>query len=140
MRALAGFLAYIVGVTAVIGLGIVALMALGSPIQQTPSAPIVAVASPKKPLSPSVKQTNVHHKTARTNQTHKMAKVIHKRTREVLTVVGQEFIWIRSRTAPYRSEPIFFRPLGQTRNAGGYHVGANGSKNTEVASLGCARQ
>ena len=98
MRALAGFLAYIVGVTAVIGLGIVGLMALGSPIQQTPSAPIVAVASPKKPLAPSVKQTNVHHKTARTNQTHKMAEVIHKRTREVLTVAGQE-------TYGYAAEP-----------------------------------
>jgi len=104
--AFAGFLAYIVGVSAVIGLGIVGLMALESSIQQTRSAPIVAATSAEKPLVPSVKQTNVHHKTARTDQTHKMAEVIHKQTREAPTIAGQETYGYAAEPRPYPN--LFF--------------------------------
>jgi hypothetical protein len=43
MRFFAGLLAYLVGVSAVISIGIVGLMALQPPIERTSSAPSVAV-------------------------------------------------------------------------------------------------
>jgi hypothetical protein len=87
VRGFASFLAYIFGVSAVIGLGIAGLMALRSPTQQMPPTPLVAVTSNKKPLAPSVKQTNVNHKKAHTNQTH-----THKRTaRHAASVAGQAY-------------------------------------------------
>ena len=87
MRGFAYFLAYIIGVWAVISLFIISLMALESSIQQTPSAPVIAVTSNKQPLDTAVKQTDVSHKQKRTNQNHKTARVSHKRTRDVPTAV-----------------------------------------------------
>ena len=87
MRWFAYFLAYVIGVSAVISLFIISLMALGSSIQQTPSAPIIAVTSKKQPLDTLAKQTNVSHNQERTNQKHKTARVIRKRTRDVPTAV-----------------------------------------------------
>lgn len=85
MRGFAYLLAYVIGVSAVISLFIISLMALESSIQQTPSAPIIAVTSNKQPLDTVVKQTNVSHKQERISQKHRTARVIHKRTRDVPT-------------------------------------------------------
>jgi len=85
MRGFACFLAYTVGVSAVISLFIVSLMALESPIQQMPSAPVRAVTSNKQPVVTAVKQSNVTHKKERTSQKRKQitARVSHERTREL---------------------------------------------------------
>ena len=45
MRGFAGLLAYLVGVSAIISIGVVGLTALQSPTERTPSTPTVAAAS-----------------------------------------------------------------------------------------------
>ena len=52
MRGFAGLLAYLVGVSAIISIGIVGLMALQSPIERTPSAPTLR-SNRIKSVSPS---------------------------------------------------------------------------------------
>ena len=75
MRFLAGLLAYLVGISAVISLGIVGLMALQSPIEPTPSAPIVAATQKGRP------QVTVDDKKAQPDQKHKVVQVTGKKAR-----------------------------------------------------------
>ena len=120
MRGFAYFLAYTIGVSAVITLFIISLMALESSIQQTPSAPIIAVTS-NKHLDIAVKHTDVSHKqertkqkheTARTNHRHETARVIHKRSRDVPTAVeGHEAYGYA--VEPRRIDPNLFSIFGQ---------------------------
>jgi hypothetical protein len=89
MRFFAVLLAYLVGVSAVISIGIVGLMALQSPIERTPSAPTVAAAQ-KERLAKPTKQTIVDDKKPQPNQKHKMVQKTHKPTHEApTTVAGQ---------------------------------------------------
>ena len=74
MRFLAGLLAYLVGISAVISLGIVGLMALQSPIEPTPSAPIVAATQKERLVKPA-KQVTVDDKKAQPDQKHKVVQV-----------------------------------------------------------------
>ena len=57
MHSFAGLLAYLVGVAAIISIVIAGLMALQSPIERTPSAPIASAASHNERLATPVKQT-----------------------------------------------------------------------------------
>ena len=84
MRGFAGMLAYLIGISAIISIGIVGLMALQSPIERTPSAPIVAVESHKERLAEPVIDDP---KKARPNQKHKIAHLTRKRTHEAPTIV-----------------------------------------------------
>lgn len=86
MRFFAGLLAYLVGVSAIISIGIIGLMALQS-ANRTPSAPIVAAAQ-KERLAKPVKQTIVGQKKARPDQKHKMVRVTPKRTYEGPTIAA----------------------------------------------------
>jgi hypothetical protein len=86
VRGFAGLLAYLVGVSAIISIGVAGLMALQSSIDRTPSAPTVAVESHAERLSKPVKQTIVGQKKARPDQKHKMVHVTPKRTHEAPTV------------------------------------------------------
>ena len=88
MRSFAGLLAYLVGVSAVISVGIAALMALQSPTERTPSAPTVAVESHAGRLAKPVKQTIVGQKKARPDQKHKMVHLTPKRTHEAPTIAA----------------------------------------------------
>ena len=111
MRGFAYFLAYTIGVSAVITLFIISLMALESSIQQTPSAPIIAVTS-NKHLDTAVKHTDVSHKQEHTNQKHKTARVTHKRSRDVPTAVeGHETYGYAAE--PRRIDPNLFSIFGQ---------------------------
>ena len=111
MRGLAHFLAYTIGVSAVITLFIISLMALKSPTQQSPSAPIIAVTS-NKHLDTAVKHSDVSHKQERTNHRHKTARVIHRRSREVPTAVeGHEAYGYA--VEPRRIDPNLFSIFGQ---------------------------
>ena len=111
MRGFAYFLAYTIGVSAVITLFIISLMALESSIQQIPSAPIIAVTS-NKHLDTAVKHTDVSHKQERTKQKHKTARVIHRRSREVPTAVeGHEAYGYA--VEPRRIDPNLFSIFGQ---------------------------
>jgi len=87
VRAFAGLLAYLVGVSAIISIGVAGLMALQSSIEQTPSVPTVTVESHTERLPKPVKQTIAVQKKARPNQKHKMAHVTPKRTYEAPTIV-----------------------------------------------------
>jgi hypothetical protein len=80
MRFLAGLLAYLVGISAVISIGIVGLMALQSPIEPTPSAPIVAATQKGRPVKPA-KQVTVDDKKAQPGQKHKVVQVTGKKAR-----------------------------------------------------------
>jgi|GEM_PF-3377888 hypothetical protein len=107
MRGFACFLAYTVGVSAVISLFIVSLMALESPIRQMPSAQIRAVTSNKQPVVTTVKPSNVTHKKERTSQKqkHMTARVGHEGTRELFE--GHDVYGFVAEPRPNRSEAIF---------------------------------
>jgi hypothetical protein len=74
MRGFAGLLAYLAGVSAIFGIGIVGLMALQSPAVRTPSPPVAATESLDKP----VKRPVDDKKTAHRNQKHKKVQVTRK--------------------------------------------------------------
>ena len=88
MRFFAGLLAYLVGVSAVISIGIAGLMALQSPIERTPSAPIVAVESHKERLAMPVNQTIAGQKKARSNQKYQTVHITRKQPRETPTIAA----------------------------------------------------
>jgi len=75
MRGFAGLLAYLAGVSAVVGIGIVGLMALQAPTERTPSSPPVAAT---QSLAKPVKQPVDDKKTAHRNQKHKKAHATRK--------------------------------------------------------------
>ena len=86
MRGFASLLAYFVGVSAIISIGIAGLMALQSPVERTPSAPTVE-SHTERPAKP-IKQTIVAQKTARPNQKHKIVHVTPKRTHEAPAIAA----------------------------------------------------
>jgi hypothetical protein len=82
MRGFAGLLAYLAGVSAIFGIGIVGLMALQSPTGRTPSSAPVAAASYTESLAKPVKRPVDDKKTAHRNQTHKKEHVMRKQPHE----------------------------------------------------------
>ena len=78
MRGFASLLAYLVGASAIISIGVVGLMALQPPIERTPSATTVAVESH------TVKQAT--QKKTHPDQKHKIVHVTPKRTHEAPTI------------------------------------------------------
>ena len=82
MRGFAVLLAYVVGLSAVIGIGMMGLMALNKP---TPSAAPVAAASQKERLAKPTKQSTVAQKDAQPSQKRKVAHVVRKRKEEAPT-------------------------------------------------------
>ena len=82
MRGFAVLLAYVVGLSAVIGIGMMGLMALNKP---TPSAAPVVAASQKERLAKPIKQTTVAQKDAQPSQKRKVAHVARKRKEEAPT-------------------------------------------------------
>jgi hypothetical protein len=86
MRSFAGLLAYLVGVSAIISIGVAGLMALQSPIERTPSAPTVAVESHKERLAKPVNQIIAGQKKARSNQKHQTVHITRKQPREAPTI------------------------------------------------------
>lgn len=85
MRGFAVLLAYVVGLSAVIGIGMMGLTALNKP---TPSAAPVAAASQKERVGKPIKQTTVAQKDAQPNQKRKVAHVARKRKGEAPTFSG----------------------------------------------------
>ena len=111
MRSFAGLLAYLVGVSAVISIGIVGLMALQSPTERTSSAPIVAVASHRERLAKPVKQTIVDQKKARPDQKHQTVHVTRKQPREApTTATGDAYGYAQE---PRRIDPNLFPFFGR---------------------------
>ena len=85
MRAVAVLLAYVVGLSAVVGVGITGLMALRSSTNPTPSAASVVAASQKERLAKPIKQAPVAQKDAQPRQKHKATHVVRKRNQEAPT-------------------------------------------------------
>ncbi|MFZ0621925.1 MAG: hypothetical protein WAM76_07985 [Pseudolabrys sp.] len=88
VRGFASLLAYLVGVLAIVSIGVAGLMALQSPIERTPSAAAVAVESHAERLAAPVKQTTVAQKKARPDQKHKMVHVTPKRTHDAPAIAA----------------------------------------------------
>jgi hypothetical protein len=86
VRSFAGLLAYLAGVSAIIFIGIVGLMALQPPTERTPPPPTVAAASHKERLAKPVKQPTDGQKTAHPNQRHKTVHVTRKQPDEAPTI------------------------------------------------------
>jgi hypothetical protein len=108
VRGFASLLAYLVGVSAIISIGVAGLMALQSPTERTPSAPTVAVE--ERPAKP-VKQTIVARKTPRPDQKHKMVHVTPKRTHEAPTITeGDSYGYAQE---PRRIDPNLFPFFGR---------------------------
>jgi hypothetical protein len=81
MRGFAVLLSYVVGLSAVIGIGMMGLMALNKP---TPSAAPVVAASQKERVAKPIKQATVAQKDAQP-QKRKVAHVARKRKEEAPT-------------------------------------------------------
>jgi hypothetical protein len=77
MRGFAVVLGYLVGLAAIVSIGIVGVMALQSPIKPMPTAPIAASAPQKEPVAKPVKQTT--QKDAQSNQKRKTVRATRKR-------------------------------------------------------------
>jgi hypothetical protein len=84
MRGFAGLLAYLVGVSAIICIGIVGLMALQSLTERTPP-PTVAALHKERPAKP-IRQPINGQKTAHPNQKHTTVHVTHKQPHEALPI------------------------------------------------------
>jgi hypothetical protein len=103
VRGFASLLAYLVGVSAIISIGVAGLMALQSPMERTPAAPTVAVESYAAPT-----QTIVGKKKARAHQKHKM---VHKPTHEPpTTAAGDAYGYAQE---PRRQNSNLFRTFGR---------------------------
>ena len=90
MRGFAVLLAYVVGLSAVVSIGIVGLMALQSSIKPTPSAPVAATAVHKDRLAKPVKQT-VAQKDEHLNQKRKTVHATRKRIEDAPTFATSGF-------------------------------------------------
>jgi hypothetical protein len=111
VRGFASLLAYLVGVSAIISIGVAGLMALQSPIERTPSAPTVAVESSTERLAKPVKQTIVAQKKPRPDQKHKMVHVTPKRTHEAPTITeGDAYGYVQG---PRRIDSSLFPFFGR---------------------------
>ena len=113
MRGFAGLLAYLVGVSAIISIGIAGLMALQSPIARTPSAPIVSAASHNERLATPIKQTIAAQKKARPDQKHKMVHVTRKQTREAPTIAAGHDAYGYAEAPRRRIDPNLFSIFGR---------------------------
>jgi hypothetical protein len=82
MRSFAGLLAYLVGVLAVVSIGIAGLMALQSPSARTPSAPIASAASHNEYFATTTRQKIAAQKKARPDHKRKIVHVTRERTHE----------------------------------------------------------
>ena len=82
MRGFAALFAYVVGLSAVIGIGMMGLVALNKP---TPSAEPVAAAPQKEPLAKPIRQTTIAQKETQPSQKRKVAHVARKRKEEAPT-------------------------------------------------------
>ena len=83
MRGVAALFFYMLGLGAVICFGIARLMALQSPTNPTPSAPVAAVAPHKEQVAKPVKQST--QKDAQANQKRKTVNATRKRMEEAPT-------------------------------------------------------
>jgi len=113
MRFLFGLLAYFVGVSLVIGVGIVGLMALQSPGQRTPTTSVASTASnserlvsPVKPALPAQKKTPPNNKD---NTVH----VSHKRIHPVPSTVGGGEAYGYAEEPRHRIDPNFLFIFGR---------------------------
>jgi hypothetical protein len=111
VRGLASLLAYLVGVSAIISIGVAGLMALQSPIERTPSAPTIAVESHTERLAKPIKQTIVAQKKAHPDQKRKIVHVSPKPTHEVPTgTAGDAYGYAQE---PRRLDPNLFPIFGR---------------------------
>ena len=111
MRSFAGLLAYLIGVSAIISIGVVGLMALRSPIERTPSIPIAAAASHDERVAKPAKQSIVGQKKARPDQKQKMVHVTPKRAHEAPTIAaGDAYGYAQE---PRRINPNLFPFFGR---------------------------
>jgi hypothetical protein len=115
MRGFAGLLAYLVGVSAIISIGIVGLMALRSPIERTPSIPIAAAASHDERVAKPAKQAIVGQKKAHSNQKHQTVHVARKQPREAPTTgAGLEAYGYAAEEPRRRIDPNLFPFFGRS--------------------------
>ena len=84
MRGVAVVIFYLLGLGAIISFGIAGLMALQSPTQPTPSAPLAAAAPHKERVAKPVKETT--QKDAQSNQKRKTVNATRKRREEAPTI------------------------------------------------------
>ena len=78
MRSFASLIAYLAGVSAILSIGIIGLIALQSPTERTPSPPTVAAASYKDRLAKPTKKPIDDQKAVHRNQKHKTVNVTRK--------------------------------------------------------------
>ncbi len=85
MRFFLGLFAYLIGISVVISIAIIGLMALQSPIERAPSAPTASAASQDEHSARPIKQTAVTQKNVHPDQKKKMMHVFRKRRHKAPT-------------------------------------------------------
>ena len=110
MRGVSVLIMYLLGLGAIISFGIAGLMALQSPIKQTPSVPAAAVSPHKERAAKPVKQTT--RKDAQSNQKRKTVNTTRKRM-EKPTVPSSGLDAYGSADEPHRFYLNSFRFFGR---------------------------
>jgi len=110
MRGFAVLLAYLVGISAVVGIGIAGVMALS---KSMPSAQPVAAASQKERLAKPIKQTTTVAQKEAQPQKRKTAHVTRKRKEEAPTMDPSGFNAFGYAPAPRRMYQYPFQFFGR---------------------------
>ena len=110
MRGFAVLLAYVVGLSAVIGIGMMGLMALNKPTSS--AAPVAAAAPHKEHVATPTKQTTVAQKDAQPSQKRKVAHVVRKQKEVAPTnPSGFDAYGYAQQPRRFNQYPSFFWPL-----------------------------
>jgi len=108
VRFFAGLLAYLVGVSVLISIAIVGFMALQSPVDRTPAAPVALAASNKERLVSQTKSVVSAQKKTQPNRKSKMVHTAHKRLPAPPPTVGGDVAYGYAAEPRRRIDPNMF--------------------------------
>jgi ABC-type antimicrobial peptide transport system permease subunit len=111
MRFFLGLFAYLIGVSVVISIAIIGLMALQSPLERAPSAPSASAASQDEHLARPIKQSAITQKKVHPDRKKKMMHVSRKPRHEAPTT--DEASYGYAEEPRRRIEPNLFSIFGR---------------------------
>jgi hypothetical protein len=113
MRFFAGLLAYVVGVSVLISIGIVGFMAVQSPTDRTRAPPTASTTSNnERVVSPAKSEMTAQKKTP-PERKNKVARTVHKRMHSLPATVGGGDAYGYAEAPRYRIDPNMFFIFGR---------------------------
>ena len=113
MRFFAGLLAYFVGVSALISIAVVGLMALQSRVDKTPAAPVALAASNNERLVGQAKAALATQKKTQPDRKGKAVHTAHKRLPAPPATVGSDVTYGFAQEPRRRIDPNLFFFFGR---------------------------